>query len=209
MQTEIKEFMKDDKENRQKLVNELHDSIMTCSREDASVEKVKHKSSLFLKRRAVNHSRGDLPGTHDDTDLNYSPKSSKSQMTSAKKLNNLNSSAPKRPRGRPRTTSLNKGKGQTSPMLTLPGKSSHRPRLSSRSESKQVILSPRTSRQSSRSLTVDLNVSPSNSCDYAFRRSPRKPSLRQVQPKVDSAESSANSDKNMRLRRYSVRLAEL
>ena len=161
---------------------------MTCSREDSSIEKVKHSKSS-LKRKSVHHASDDLIKT-DDTDPDYSYRLSKSHVRSkAMKVVPNGNTGPQRRNLRDRNTSTSKSnddfsnrnaKDQASrPMLASPA---HRTssRLSSKAQTDTYQMnshSVRSSRQSSRSQNIDLNSSASY--DHCTRRSPRKPSFSQ------------------------------
>ena len=191
-QKSISEWRKNHDEDRRKIVAEFEDSIMTCSREDASIEKVKHaKNSLNRKQKLVNHASDELA---NHTDPNNSRRTCNSRSKAKKVSHNGNDSVVGQRRSlRDRKTSAcisndefmnHTAKGQASrPMLASPSHSSHRTssRLSSKADSSRVNShSVRSSRQSSRSQNVDQNCSVSHDQHFT-RRSPRKPSLGQAQ----------------------------
>lgn len=201
-QISIKEWRQNHEEERRKTQVDMQDSIMTSSREDTFLEKVKHSKSFHnRKRNSVNHSKdNNFEKVHNNTAdttsySNHSSSSSPLRSCKTKKVaisNGHSISLNHRHNLRTRTNSSCKTSADESsnhspykghnngPLPTSPHRSSSR--ITSKaveSPSKQVNShSSRSNRHSSRLQNVDLNSSANSNHSFSTRRSSRNVSFR-------------------------------
>lgn len=167
---------------------EFQDSVMTCTREDSSIEQVKQSKSLKRKRNTVNHhDDDDYTEANGDTDPAYSNRSQLRAQVKKVTVNGNSLAAKRNLRDRKASPCKSSGhsghsnaKGQTSRSLSVSGQSPHRSssRLLYKTEPSLVNSHVgRSSRQSSRLQNVDQNSSPTYKSSPSNRRSSRHASL--------------------------------
>lgn len=193
----IKEWRQNHEEERRQTQVELQDSLMTCSREDASLEKVKHSNKFHnRKRHLVNNSKDDnFDKTFDHTAdsnsySNHSPRKAKKIATpnghsiSLNHRHNLRTRTNSSCKMSTDESSNHSSKSHNNRPLASQATSPHRnsSRISSKvveSPSKQVNShSSRSNRHSSRLQNVDLNSSANSNHSFSTRRSSRNVSFR-------------------------------
>lgn len=212
----ISEWRKNQDEPRRKMFNQIQESLMTCSREDSSFEKVKNSKNFKLsnKSNAKNSyvSSDELAKTDDDVDNSTNWKKSSKRQVRTK--NSLNKRLLRSTKGLEKPNNLRNGKSlsQNCDMLRN-GRSNakdktSRPMFSSLTNQSRRVgklvanqstnnMSPtRVGRHHVRSTTLEPNH------DYSPRRSIRTSPRAKA---IDHAESAIQIDRNLRTRRASIR----
>lgn len=194
------EWKKKNEERQRQMMEDYHESIMTCSREDSSLKKVKHNSKCSNRKSELTNcdSAGDSNSDDDDDDGDdYRPY--KVVMYKKGRLAKKRSAGKGRKSPRDNNYSNNNGiKGDACRSMFSPSKKSQRTtRLALRSNSESnhnnTFRSPRLNNKFH-------NIDETAIVKDHVRRSPR------ASTKFDTTASSNRIDRNSKPRRSSMRL---